>query len=112
MKRFTDAIDKAVTDKNWLAALALSLTMQDVCGRMGHPTQGSEERYKTWWDKYMLVKYQDRVGASPGEIVVFLSAGDAYALRCTYLHEGGGKVLEQRARDALTHFHFVVPNER
>jgi hypothetical protein len=40
-----------------------------------------------------------------------LSGGDAYALRCAYVHEGGGKILYQRARQALTDFYFVVPNE-
>lgn len=98
MKRFTDAIAKAVTDKNWLAAAALSLTMPDICARMEHPKHGSEKRYKAWWDKYM---------AAQGG----LSGGDAYALRCAYLHEGGGNILYQRARKALADFHFVVPNE-
>jgi hypothetical protein len=100
MKRFTDAIAKAVVDKNWLAALALALTMPDVCGRMEHPKLGSERRYKAWWDKYMLDRYRG-----------FLSGGDAYALRCAYVHEGSGKILDQRAREALTHFRFVAPNE-
>jgi hypothetical protein len=57
MKRFTDAIAKAITDKNWLAA-ALSLTMPDMCGRMEHPKHGSEKRYRAWWDKYMRDTYR------------------------------------------------------
>jgi hypothetical protein len=96
MKRFTDAIAKALADKNWLAAVALSLTMPDVCGGMEHPNDGSEKRYRAWWDKYMLKHYPR------------LSSADAYALRCAYLHEGG---LHQRARKALTQNHFVVPKE-
>jgi hypothetical protein len=107
MKRFTDAIDKAITDKNWLAATALSLTMPDICGRMEHPKHRSEKRYKAWWDKYML----DRYRGGPNK-KVFLSGADAYALRCAYVHEGAGKILHQRARQALTHFHFTAPNER
>jgi hypothetical protein len=98
MKRFTDAIDKAITDKNWLAATALALTMPDICGRMEHPEHRGEKRYKAWWDKYMLDRYRG------------LSSGDAYALRCAYVHEGSG-VLEQRAREALTHISFHVPNK-
>jgi hypothetical protein len=100
MKRFTDAIAKAVADENWLAATALALTMPDICGRMEHPKHGSEKRYKAWWDKYMLDRYR-----------WFLSSGDAYALRCAYVHEGSGEILEQRAREALTHFSFLAPNE-
>jgi len=41
----------------------------------------------------------------------FLSSGDAYALRCAYVHEGRGEILEQRAREALTHISFHVPNK-
>jgi len=93
MKRFTDAIDKALRDQNWLAAAALSLTMPDVCGGMEHPNDESKKRYKAWWDKYMLKHYQ------------MVSGADAYDLRCAYLHEGR---LSQRARQALTRFHFVV----
>src|SRR3979490_1483255 len=37
--------------------------------------------------KYMLERYR---GAKNK---VFLSGADAYALRCAYVHEGGGKVL-------------------
>jgi hypothetical protein len=103
MKRFTDAIDKAITDKNWLAATALSLTMPDICGRMEHPQHGSKKRYKAWWDKYMLDRYR-----------CYLSSGDAYALRCSYVHDGSG-ILEQRARKAarkaLTHISLHVPNK-
>jgi hypothetical protein len=106
MRRFTDAIAKAVTDKNWLAATALSLTMPDICGRMEHPKHDSERRYKAWWDKYLLDTY--RGGA---DNVVFLSGADAYALRCAYVHEGGENILNQRAQEALTHFHFVAPSE-
>jgi hypothetical protein len=109
MKRFTDAITKAVTDKNWLAAVALSLTMPDICGRMEQPKHGSEKRYKAWWDKYMLDRYSSTI---LNRHRVFLSGADAYALRCAYVHEGGGNTLNQRAREALTHFHFVTPNER
>jgi hypothetical protein len=111
MKRFTDAIAKAVTEKNWLAAAALALTMPDICGRTEHPEQYSPARYKAWWDKYMLVHYRHPVDlVTPGD-VVFLSAGDAYALRCAYLHEGRGNILNQRAREALSHIHFVAPKE-
>jgi hypothetical protein len=58
MKRFTDAIAKAIADQNGLAATALALTMPDICGRMEHPKHGSEGRYKAWWDEYMLKYYR------------------------------------------------------
>jgi hypothetical protein len=117
MKRFTDAVAKAVADKNWFAATALSLTMPDICGRMENPKDGSEKRYKAWWDKYMLEHYRGGTYYGPkrplrvSKKAVFLSGADAYALRCAYLHEGRGNILDQRAREALTHFLFAAPTE-
>jgi hypothetical protein len=55
------------------------------------------------WDKYMLDTYRG------DKNTIFLSGGDAYALRCAYVHEGRGQILDQRARQALTQFHFVAP---
>jgi len=41
---------------------------------------------------------------------VFLCGKDCYALRCSYLHEGGDNILGQtRARKALDDFHFITP---
>jgi hypothetical protein len=113
MKRFTDAIAKAVTDQNWLAATALALTMPDVCGGMEHPKHKSTKRYKAWWDKYMLKHYPALSGAPELSGGRALSGADAYDLRCAYLHEGR---LTQRARErvrkTLTRIHFVVPEPK
>lgn len=98
MKRFADAVRAAVNNKNWHGALALGVTIPDVCGRMEFPTIGSEARYKAWWDKYILPKYNK-----------MLYGTDAYALRCAYLHEGTDDVISQRASRALSNFVFVVP---
>ena len=38
---------------------------------------------------------------------VFLPGGDAYALRCAFLHEGGDDISEQRAREMITKFRFI-----
>jgi len=38
-----------------------------------------------------------------------MTASDAYALRCAMLHEGRVDIVEQRARVALSRFHFIEP---
>lgn len=94
--------------KNWIAALALALTLPDICGRLEKPTKGSEKRFVAWWDKYLLAKYTYLIG--PKRVKhVFLAGNDAYALRCAVLHEGRDEVLTQRAKAALEKFHFTVP---
>ncbi|MEH6466651.1 MAG: hypothetical protein V7722_03390 [Porticoccus sp.] len=44
-----------------------------------------------------------------GQKHIFLSGNDCYALRCCLLHEGGENIEEQRAREALDNFHFIMP---
>lgn len=108
MDRFIDAINKSVETANWFSALTLALTMPDICGRLEDPSLGSGARYKKWWEIYMLPNYQ-RTNAIDGRQITFLSGGDAYALRCSYLHEGGADISLQKARVALDNFHFVYP---
>jgi hypothetical protein len=110
MKRFTNAIANSLKDQNWYAALTLALTLPDACGRMEDPGVGSEARYTAWWDKYMLHHYRHPVGPKR-KLHTFLGGRDAYALRCAYLHEGSADIINQRARDALTNFHFVAPKQ-
>lgn len=108
MKRFTDAVRSAVATKNWYGALAMALTLPDVCGRLEQPTVGSGARYAQWFGQWVQPIYTHLVGAAR-EPHVFLSGADCYALRCSYLHEGGGDIAHQRARQVLDDFHFITP---
>ncbi|WP_199615052.1 hypothetical protein [Paenibacillus alkalitolerans] len=107
MNNYLNAIDIALTTENWYAALALALTLPDICGKLESPTQGSQQRYAVWFDNYVSPKYTHRVGVNYGE-VVFLNGNDCYALRCSFLHEGNNSILHQRARNVLDDFRFVV----
>jgi len=108
MQRFIDATRAAVGTANWYAALSLALTMPDICGRLEAPASGSQARYTSWYDQYLLARYQGRVG--PDRVLhTFLSANDCYALRCAYLHQGEFGIEDQRAQQALASFHFTPP---
>ena len=108
MKRFLHSIDLAIGAHDWYGALSTALTLPDICGRIEAPDQGSKLRYIDWFNRYLLHQYSATVGAN-GNIHVFLHGEDCYALRCSYLHEGGGTIVEQRARRALDSFHFITP---
>jgi len=84
----------------------LALTLPDICGRLENPHAKSEKRFIAWWDKYLLAKYSSVVRGRPH---IFLAGGDAYSLRCAFLHEGADETVAQRARVALTKFHFITP---
>lgn len=111
MKRFTDAVRQAVAQENWYAALATALTLPDVCAKLESPNEGSKSRYVKWYERFVQEEYTHWIGHNRVKHV-FLSGADCYALRCSYLHEGGGNIENQPSREALNRFHFITPPGR
>ena len=109
MERFINAVEQALASQNYYAALAMAMALPDMCGRLQTPERRSRERFVDWWERYVSPKYVRKVGAGAGMVVEFLSAKDAYAFRCAYLHEGRDDIKAQSARIALESFVFVEP---
>jgi hypothetical protein len=105
---FVGAIRDSVASGNWYSALALALTMPDICGRIDTPGAASQARYVPWFNRYIKPRYEFATGASLVNHT-FLSGEDCYALRCAYLHQGEFDLAGQRARQALEKFVFVEP---
>jgi hypothetical protein len=108
VQHFINATRAAVAQGNWYAALAVALTMPDICGRLESPSKGSQARFVDWYDRFLLKRYQANVGADR-QLHTFLCGSDCYALRCAFLHQGEFGIDDQRAQQALEHFHFTVP---
>ena len=106
MKRFTESLRSSVTNGDWYVSLATALTLPDVCGRLIDPTAKSGARYAAWFDEWMSLKHKLNHPALYKDC--FLSGSDCYALRCSYLHEGGGDISDRQKR-AVDNFHFIVP---
>ena len=101
MEEFIEAIKRALNDKNWYGALFISLTLPDICGKIEHPSLGSEKRYKDWFGTYMGAKYIT-------QSTTFLSSSDCYALRCALLHEGSDDITKQHSQKILEKFIFMT----
>ena len=108
MKRFTDSVRRAVECKEWYGGLVTALALPDICGWLENPTLGSQARYVAWCRQWLEPKYTSYIGSNKDRFV-FLCGEDCYALRCSYLHEGGNNIEEQKARKALDDFHFITP---
>jgi hypothetical protein len=115
----------------WYPALAMSLTLPDICGWLENPTTSSKQRYIDWFERFMMKYYgltkhdgssQDwftqtfqrlNISSDPSfkipSLFTFLTGADCYALRCAYLHEGSDDVTKQKAREILELFRFVAP---
>jgi hypothetical protein len=106
--KFTHSVRKALDDKNWYAALALSLSLPDICGKLQHEHLSSTKRYIQWFNDYLREKYTSRIGAEKIEHV-FLNGEDTYALRCAYLHSGEVGIEQQWVKKVLSKFIFIAP---
>lgn len=107
MNRFTESLRSSVANGDWYVALSTALTLPDVCSRLMSPHVFSSKRYPAWFKIWMEPGYTV-VMPGLGERI-FLTGDDCYALRCSYLHEGGGEIAHQTAAQVHDRFHFIFP---
>jgi len=103
MNRFSSAIRLAVANQNWFAALYLALTMPDICGALETPAACNGARYMSWFERYLAPINKTNIF---GTEVVFMTASDCWALRCSILHEGSDAVSQPKTRDVLSRIFF------
>lgn len=77
-----NSIYKAINSECYLPALALTLTLPDICGQIEYPKEKNvNSRYTKWFDKY--------VGPSMIDTKSIKFNGElCYKLRCSFLHSG------------------------
>ena len=108
MDRFISSIRKNIETENWFGALFTALTMPDICGKMAYPeTKYSGPRYKKWFDENLANVNKTVIN---GTEVVFLTATDCWALRCSLLHQGTDDITEQKAQEIISKFEFTTMN--
>ena len=105
-----NSVRDAVKTRNWLAGLALAMALPDICGRIQFPRTHSGDRYKKWWRTKFGTSY--RYGKAPKD---YVTGGEAYLLRCAYLHEGSDvadakqfKKLFKKSLATIDRFKFVI----
>lgn len=105
------AARSSVEQRNWYAALAISVSLPDQCGFLDSGDNRTRRRYVAWFNEWLAAKYIRLTGPDFMPIkVVFLSGEDLYALRCALLHQGTGDIDEQTAKRFLTQVQFVYPD--
>ncbi|ENH96894.1 hypothetical protein J416_08277 [Gracilibacillus halophilus YIM-C55.5] len=107
INNFIISIMSAIENENWYAALSISLTLPDICSKIEKPKNSPNDRYPKWFDKYVSKYYT--VYHRNSKINTFLTGNDAYALRCSFLHQGETNIEEQKARKVLNDYVFVAP---
>lgn len=97
-------IRECLNTNHYEAALALALTLPDICGQVEYgPNVGVGDRYRNWIsnfvDKEILC---DSVFENDFE---HLTSADLYKLRCSFLHSGNDDLKTKH----IDEFHLLSP---
>lgn len=114
-------IEWNVQDGRWQSALALALTLPDICGgieypdmvkryrdgrvmqdRYGEPTRDVGSQYVRWFDDHASGYFK----RNPEDEKPYLSGERCWQLRCEYLHQNKGFVNEDEKEE--TYFHLGI----
>lgn len=98
-------INKALDAEAYIAALALALTLPDLCGKIEYPEEkSSRKRYIMWYDLYMGTPPKsfmlERLTDQDDErFPPYLTGQVLYQLRCNLLHESMPNVDKENVLD-------------
>lgn len=94
MLALIEDIERATNAGAYRSALALALTIPDICGQIAYPEiEGSGTRYRRWFNQYVKKYYKtDKMLAALG--VKPFDAYACYKLRCAYLHSGNSRLQD------------------
>lgn len=102
-------IKKSVENECFVAALALALTLPDICGKAEYPNDSIAGRYIKWYNTY-VGKYE-KPSDPYGSDMPYTSGELIYNLRNSLLHQGtpnvdAKKVKEERCK--VDHFILTI----
>ncbi|WP_426980266.1 hypothetical protein [Bacillus pseudomycoides] len=97
-------IEIALENKSYLSALALSLTLPDICGEIEYPhfkfkdgTRNVGKQYASWFDNWVNHYYADCKGWTDDYAKAknpYFTGRMCYSLRCSFLHAGNSDIKE------------------
>lgn len=89
--KFISSIEKALEDKNYIAALSLTLTLPEICISLASSNGKSDgNKYEKWFTQFVSPMYEHLEGQFT------LQGRECYALRCSVLHNGTHDVSNAR----------------
>ena len=116
--RIIREIESALKNDEFLAALALALTLPDICGKAEFPNEKSVgARYIKWFDDN-VGNYEKPPRSNDGKNTEFddmpyMSGEIVYSLLCCFLHQGTPNIEKEKINEPqckVTHFTLIVAN--
>ena len=114
--KIIDDINKSLDVEAYWAALALVLTLPDICAKAEYQNRyGNRERYVKWYDEHIGYSEKPSYETKNDIEMPYLSGEVIYQLRCAVLHEGSAtikkdKIEEERCK--ITKFVILVEKEK
>ncbi|VXA96380.1 hypothetical protein [Bacillus altitudinis] len=109
-------IENALRNKSYLSALALSLTLPDICGKIEYPQFKNKngyrnvgEQYKMWFDNWVNHYYADNTWWTDDYSKAknpYFTGEMCYSLRCSFLHAGNSAVKEWGEKEDDEHRYY------
>lgn len=91
------SIKQSLAYKNYYGALALALTLPDICSNLEFPKiERVGIRYEKWCEKYIKS--------------IFLNSNDYYKIRCSFLHSANENMRDKATMDSFKKYKFVSFN--
>ena len=116
-----EEVELNIEDGRWQSALALALTLPDICGgiafpeyvkryrdgrvmldKQKNPTRDVGTQYVSWFDTYAAPFFKQ----SPKDEAPYICGTRCWQLRCEYLHQNKGFINE--GDETEVHFHLGV----
>lgn len=95
-------IKDALINKSYLSALALSLTLPDICGQIEYPNllkkngeRNIRKQYVAWFDAWVNQYFADNTGWTEDGSKAnnpYFTGEMCYSLSCSFLHAGNSNV--------------------
>ena len=92
INRIINEIEKCLVNECFIAALSLSLTLIDTCGKAKYPEKGNKDRFISWYDSHIGDKYNPTSEFSAD--MPYMSGELAYQLRCMLLHQSTPSAID------------------
>ena len=110
MLQVINDIKLSLNNKTYLSALALVLTIPDICSQVeNHVSEGNRKMYIDWFNNY--VEHEDFRFPLEGFEKQTFDGNMCYALRCKVLHNGNLELKEsaKSLKMQLDRFEFTTP---
>ncbi|MBE5766690.1 MAG: hypothetical protein E7335_05975 [Clostridiales bacterium] len=113
INKIVDDINRALDNECLLSALALALTIPDVCGKAEWPEKRNGRRYIDWFDTYVGVSERCTCEECQKAQMPYLSGEVVYSLRNCFLHQGTLDIEPIKVKAHDNHIdEFVLVTER